>query len=291
MHFSLSLSLSLSKYRTALESAGGEELSDAAVAAEMKRLRANEAQLMSELAEARVERHAREAAMGALRAEERRLEELEQRYWREVNAFEVEQETLLTQKSRHSATIDVERAQLRSLTRADVVNDAFHIRHVGHYGTINGLRLGRFPGAQVDWVETNAALGHVALLLVTLARELGAPKGQFELHALGSFSKITRANDGTLELYGSSDISLSRLFWNKRFDNALSWLLAHLDYVCSCAGPQFRRPAPIDAAAHTIGGVSVRQQGNTDEKWTESMLNVLATCKALVRLARGQPAP
>ncbi|KAG5461435.1 MAG: autophagy protein Apg6-domain-containing protein, partial [Olpidium bornovanus] len=48
---------------------------------------------------------------------------------------------------------------LGKLQRTNVYNDAFRIGHDGHFATINGLRLGRLPGQNVDWNEINAAYG------------------------------------------------------------------------------------------------------------------------------------
>lgn len=61
----------------------------------------------------------------------------------------------------------------RRLKRCNVLDDAFHISFDGHFGTINGFRLGTLPSLPVDWTEINAALGHASLLLASLARRLG----------------------------------------------------------------------------------------------------------------------
>lgn len=67
-------------------------------------------------------------------------------------------------------------------------DDAFCIGQEAGFGTINGLRLGRLPGApvgsrlpcrkplsdgliKVEWPEINAAWGHTLLLLHTIARK------------------------------------------------------------------------------------------------------------------------
>lgn len=51
-------------------------------------------------------------------------------------------------------------------------NDAFCIGHDGVFGTVNGLRLGRVPGVNVEWAEINAAWGQALLLLYTIARKV-----------------------------------------------------------------------------------------------------------------------
>jgi len=63
-------------------------------------------------------------------------------------------------------------SQLEGLKKTNVFNDAFHIWHDGHFGTINGFRLGRLPSVPVDWNEINAAWGQTLLLLHTMATRL-----------------------------------------------------------------------------------------------------------------------
>lgn len=45
-------------------------------------------------------------------------------------------------------------------------------RFDGHFGTINGFRLGRLPAVPVEWNEINAAWGHTLLLLHVMALRL-----------------------------------------------------------------------------------------------------------------------
>lgn len=48
-------------------------------------------------------------------------------------------------------------AQLDRLTKMNAFNSAFHIWHNGHFGTINGFRLGRLPNVPVS-VTSNLSL-------------------------------------------------------------------------------------------------------------------------------------
>ena len=112
--------------------------------------------------------------------------------------------------------VEVTKAQLIALKKTNVYDDTFHISHDGHFGTINGFRLGRLPSMPVDWQEVNAALGQVVLLLHTLQQRQGV--FSFKNHILkpmGSFSKIAKRDDPSAlyELYGSNDYGLGRLFW------------------------------------------------------------------------------
>lgn len=126
------------------------------------------------------------------------------------------------------------------MKRTNVFDDAFHISHDGHFATINGFRLGRLPSQPVEWAETSAALGQVLLLLATMARHTGYKFQKYRLMPMGSYSKMARLDDlsTTYELYGSNDLILGRLFWYRRFDTALVWLLACIhefgEYAHSC---------------------------------------------------------
>ncbi len=47
------------------------------------------------------------------------------------------------------------------LQSTNALNDCFHIWFEGHFGTINGLRMGRLSSVPVDWNEINAAWGNI----------------------------------------------------------------------------------------------------------------------------------
>ena len=65
-------------------------------------------------------------------------------------------------------------------------NATFHIWHSGHFGTINGFRLGRLPSIPVDWNELNTAWGQTVLLLYSLVKKI---KLQLQRYKLGK-SKV-----------------------------------------------------------------------------------------------------
>lgn len=69
---------------------------------------------------------------------------------------------------RHDLNAQIKYAteQRRSLLATNVLDMAFFIWKDGEYGTINGLRLGRLPNDNIEWVEINAAFGQIAMLLV-----------------------------------------------------------------------------------------------------------------------------
>src|SRR3569832_1705350 len=86
--------------------------------------------------------------------------------------------------------------QLERLQKTNVLNLTFHIWHDGHFGTINGFRLGRLPNHAVEWSEISAAWGQAAFLLHTLSRRIKLTFKCYELVPYGSFSYLRRLADG-----------------------------------------------------------------------------------------------
>lgn len=172
----------------------------------------------------------------------------------------------------------------------DVYNDTFHIWHEGHFGTINGFRLGRLPSQPVDWNEINAAWGQATLLLYTIAKKCNFKFSTYRLLPIGSASKMERISDrSTYELYGSSDISLGRLFWYRRFDYGMAAFLGCLKEMGEFVENQdksFKLPYRIDK--DKVGDMSIRIQFNNEETWTKALKYMLTNLKyLLVWLTKG----
>ena len=102
-------------------------------------------------------------------------------------------------------------------------NATFHIWHAGHFGTINGFRLGRLPSVPVDWNEVNTAWGQTVLLLHSLCRKIGLSLLRYQLVPYGNFSYVkVLAEDRDLPLYGSGGF---RLMWDTKFDAGMTAFL------------------------------------------------------------------
>ena len=118
-------------------------------------------------------------------------------------------------------------------------NAAFHIWHSGHFGTINGFRLGRLPSVPVDWNELNTAWGQTVLLLHSLARNIQLQfvrfqvshiqqccfnlYGRYQLVPYGNYSYVkVLSEDKDLPLYGSGGF---RLIWDTKFDAGMAAFL------------------------------------------------------------------
>ena len=99
-------------------------------------------------------------------------------------------------------------------------NATFHIWHSGHFGTINGFRLGRLPSIPVDWNELNTAWGQTVLLLHSLVKRINLQLQRYKLVPYGNYSYIkVLADEKDLPLYGSGGF---RLIWDNKFDAGAS---------------------------------------------------------------------
>ncbi|CED82099.1 Beclin-like protein [Phaffia rhodozyma] len=117
---------------------------------------------------------------------------------------------------------------LQRLEATNVYSDVFSISVVkgeagSRIGSINGLRLGKGGGpTPVDWPEINAAWGLALFCLHSLARKANFQFQTYRLVPLGSTSRIEELDGKNVyELYGSSDLALSRFLQNRRYENGM----------------------------------------------------------------------
>ncbi|KAI6021443.1 APG6-domain-containing protein [Pisolithus microcarpus] len=209
------------------------------------------------------------AILDQLKFVEREREQLDE----ELRALELEERAL-----------DEEEAE--KLERTNVYNDAFCIGHDGVFGTINGLRLGRVPGAPVEWSEINAAWGQTLLLLYTIARKLDFTFENYRLVPMGSFSRIERTlgDKATYELYGSGDLHFGRLLHNRRFDFAMVAFLECLKQLMDYANSQDSNiEFPHQIIKDKIGEASIKLQFSQEESWTRALRHVLLALKIILK--------
>ncbi|KAL8734131.1 MAG: hypothetical protein Q9166_001616 [cf. Caloplaca sp. 2 TL-2023] len=155
--------------------------------------RSTEAKAFSDLLALEKEKDALDAEIASLEAESLALDAEEQDFWRSRNAFALTLSEFQNERDALNAAYDHDAQQLERLQRTNVYNDCFCISHDGHFGTINGLRLGRLPPPQnVDWAEINAALGTAALLLATVAEKLDFTFQGYRIKPMGSTSHIEK---------------------------------------------------------------------------------------------------
>jgi len=220
-----------------------------------------------------------------LEAESKALDAFEQKYWDDYEEFQIDMDRLNEEQNSVKQKIKVTTEQLEQLKRTNVYDDAFHISYDGHFGTINGFRLGRLPTQMVEWSETNAALGQVVCLLATIAKQCNFTFSKHNLIPMGSFSKMAKKDEANnfLELYGSNELFLGKLFWYRRFDQALVWLLYCIREFSEWAttqDPSFK--LKYQMKNDMIQDVSIKLQFNTDPKWTKALKFMLTNLKLLL---------
>ena len=213
------------------------------------------AQAFSELLALEKEKASLDAEIANLEAESLALDADEKSFWRSRNAFALTLSSFQNELDAVNAAYDHDTQQLERLQRTNVYNDTFCISHDGHFGTINGLRLGRLPPPHnVDWSEINAAWGTASLLLVTVAEKLGFTFRGYRIKPMGSTSRIERleypasstssathsSTTGTtppanvssqqppqqpkitsLDLFSSGDLMVGRMFLYRRIDSGM----------------------------------------------------------------------
>ncbi|KAI4144059.1 MAG: hypothetical protein L6R39_004336 [Caloplaca ligustica] len=155
--------------------------------------RAAEQKAFSDLLALEKEKADLDVEVAELEAESMALDAEEQEFWRKRNAFALTLSEFQNERDALNAAYDHDAQQLERLQRTNVYNDCFCISHDGHFGTINGLRLGRLaPPQNVEWAEINAALGTAALLLATVADKLGFQFRGYRIKPMGSTSTIEK---------------------------------------------------------------------------------------------------
>ena len=214
---------------------------------------------------------------------QRDLDEKEKVYWKEFNEFLKQHLQFQDEEQSVGNQLHYVTAQLNKLKKTNILNSAFHIWHNGHFGTINGFRLGRLPSVQVDWNEINAGLGQAVLLLNCLGRKSRVPFTGYRPVPYGNHSFVEEiATKKELPLYSSGSI---RIFADTRFDNGL---VAFLDcvnqfkYALESRDQQMSLPYKIEKdkiGSEESGFYSIRRQLNSDEHWTKSLKFMLTNLR------------
>lgn len=298
-----------------LKSKSPSESEVARAAAELKTAQAEEARAYEELLQLEKEKASLEDELAELDIESRELDRDEEEFWRHRNAFDMRWASMKEVKDALETSYQHDLQQLERLRRTNVYNDTFCIGHDGHFGTINGLRLGRLaPPNNVEWAEINAAWGYTALLLKTVAQKLAFSFSGYVIKPMGSTSQIDRLeytqtqsastsnfprNSATragtrpkmipLELFSSGDLPLGRQILHRRFNEAMVAFLDCLkqlgDHVRHSDGSAQRGDGlklPYNIDKDRINGISIKLGASQDDQWTSACKYTLTCCKFLL---------
>lgn len=216
----------------------------------------------------------------------------EEAYWKLYSAHRHQQFQAVDEQISLECQLQFAQANLDRLKQTNAFNAAFHLWHDEHFGTINGLRMGRLPSVPVDWTEINAAWGQVTILLSALARKVNLVFQRYKLVPFGSQSYIEDTVDNkVLPLYGSGGF---RFLWDAKFDNGMVAFLECLQQfqlkvegsknVENKAGHlNFQFPYRMekghieDRAARRW--YSIKIQFNSEEQWTKALKFMLTNLK------------
>ncbi len=253
--------------------------------AELVQLRKTEEELKGRLMKTEEQRRQVAAEKRVQEEREAKLKEEEQAYWREFNQhqqkmLQFKDDQMSTQSQLHYTS-----EQLNRLKKTNVLNSTFHIWHNGHFGTINGLRLGRLQTVPVEWAEINAAWGQTVFLLSTLAHFTNIEFERYRLVPYGnqSFLEPLEGKRKLLPLYSSSGL---RLFTDSKFDAAMVGFLDCMNqlklHIEKNSQPHFMLPYNIDK--DKIGDpnkefYSIKTQFNTQERWTKALKFLLTNLR------------
>eukprot|EP00056_Hartaetosiga_gracilis_P007784 m.112106 g.112106 ORF g.112106 m.112106 type:complete len:328 (-) comp12777_c0_seq2:775-1758(-) len=146
---------------------------DAVVNEEIEALSEEEKSLLAEI-KREEEEHARLLKeQRELDEELKGIEKKEEKYWREFNEYQRQ----LIEFDQKQETIEHKyeqaKKQLQVLKKTNVFNDFFHIWFDGHFGTINGFRLGRLPTVPVIFLFAIGCLFCFVHVLLSVNRFYG----------------------------------------------------------------------------------------------------------------------
>jgi len=252
---------------------------------ELEELRKEEVSLLQRLDELQNEKQQLRKENEELDKAEEDLKRKEDKYWKDycihrraLSDFQDEQISVNNQ-------LQYAQSQLDKLRKTNVFNSTFHIWHKGHFGTINGFRLGRLPSVPVEWAEMNAAWGQTVLLLHSLSKKIGLNFKRYRLVPYGNHSYIECLEEKMKELplYGSGGF---RFFWDTKFDQAMVAFLDCLQQFkeeVERGDSGFYLPYRMEKGkifdSRGTGSYSVRIQFNSEEHWTKALKFMLTNLK------------
>jgi len=267
-------------------------LSLEALEKELSCLQLEEQQLKVELEELLTEQKLINQEIEEEKKEKKVVDEDEKLYWKLYSAHRHQQFQAVDEQISLECQLQFAQANLDRLKQTNAFNAAFHLWHVGHFGTINGLRMGRLPTVPVDWTEINAAWGQVTILLSALARKVNLVFQRYKLVPFGSQSYIEdTADNKILPLYCSGGF---RFLWDAKFDSGMVAFLECLQQfqlkvegsknVDNEAGrlnfqfPYRMEKDRIEDRA-TKKWYSIKIQLNSEEQWTKALKFMLTNLK------------
>lgn len=271
------------------ESEREEEEAEAApteeqLAERLQALEVEEEELLKELAQLEEEKIKMEKEKIIHEEELDKLTEGEEKYWKQYSEYKRQVLELEDDQRSVENNLKYTQTQVDKLKKTNVFNSTFHIWHNGHFGTINGFRLGRLPSIPVEWAEINAAWGQTVLLLYSLAKKMKLTFKRYTLVPFGNHSHVECIDDRRqLPLYGTGGF---RFFWDTKFDQAMVAFLDCLQQFkeqVEKGDSGFCLPYRMDKGKiedpSSGNSYSVKIQFNSEEQWTKALKFMLTNLK------------
>ncbi|KAF8786759.1 beclin-1-like [Argiope bruennichi] len=245
-----------------------------------------EAHLQEELSQMEVKQGEMKEMLRTLENECEILQREEDKRWQEY--CRIQRQVLLSEDNLHSVENQImyTQGQLDKLSKTNVFNATFHIWHSGHFGTINGFRLGRLPNIPVEWAEINAAWGQTVLLLHSLAKKINLTFKKYRLVPMGNHSLIESIEGNKVQqlpLYCCGGI---RYVLDNRFDQAMVGFLDCLQQfkeTVEQGDASFHLPYRMEKGRiidkRTEKYYSIKVQLNSEEQWTKALKFMLTNLK------------
>jgi len=182
------------------------------------------------------------------------------------------------------AHLDHEGLLLSKFMKLNPINDTFHIWYSGPFATINDFRLGRLPSHQLEWAETNAALGDAAAAVYTIAKVARIQFKHFQIHPMGSFARISKV-DNPRTIYNLFSDGSINFFSKTTFNSALSGFLCCIDEIGEHVllhDPTLQLPYKIDTHEGKINSHSISVSSGDDEQWSRALKYMLSDIKWII---------
>lgn len=214
----------------------------------------------------------------------------ESQFWHTYSGFRVSCIDFKVECASVDLLIDYYLERLSTSRISYTLNDCFHIWFAGHFGTVNGYRLGKLASVPVEFTESNAAWGLLAMLMHQICIMLNYQHKEIDLQPIGSYSVIQRRNN-TSEVFPlhEDDGNFFNLFANHNYNKAIGLFFALVKDIIALVESRdksFKTPYIIEDGK--ISGQSFQLPSigtfwsNSEEEFTKSLKYLLTNIKILV---------
>jgi len=243
---------------------------------EIKKLHEEEEKLLGEIEGQLTVLNELDSQMEKLNSSEEKINQLEEEFT-DTYRRTIKKRFIYNDEEQNSfSLLDWTQESLEKFRKSYFLDDAFHIWHLGHFATINGLRIGNLKSQFVDIHEINAGWGFLALLVETLRKKLEWQWRDFDFKILGSHTRIGRKGRTGYPLFAQRP-NLKFVSYNK-YDKGLCAILqcvkeleAHIQSFDTTYFP------PYVIERDKINGLSIKDDWTKATKWLLTNIKFLVS--------------